>query len=136
MKKKKFQLYSVAKTSILKTGRLCKKCVTLIPGGTKWLTQHNSSLLLEKITQHDCPAPGESVESCSYTDSTFFFLGITLSIRAKAHGSKIKLGTSVPKSKGWCANFELVIHSKILSQVYLRCWGDDRGLNLGEFLIL
>lgn len=57
-----------------------KKCVPLVLGGTKWLSQQNSSLLLEKITQHACSARGESVASYSYTDSTFFFLGITLSI--------------------------------------------------------
>lgn len=52
--------------------------------------------LLEKITQRACPACGESVASYSYTDSTFFFLGITLSILSQnsSQGDYIKYQNS------------------------------------------
>lgn len=40
---------------------------------------------------------------------------------AKAHGKKIGLGIRVPKSKGQYLYLKLVIHSKVLKKVDLRC---------------
>lgn len=131
----------MAKNYILTPDRLHKKMCASGPRRNQMAQSAQFIILLEKITQHACPAWWwVSGIIFIYWQQFFSFQELPSLSWAKTQSSKIKLGISVLKSKGWCY-FKLLIHFKRPSSVYFRCWGDDRGqfddgLDLGSLYLI